>query len=125
MNFFLIDLENWKPSSHDVTLIDDISADDQVHIFFTDTVPYLSLSFLSQLSQNHVRVFYHNAFRGTKNALDFQLSSFLGYLIAQDGLGEHHCYIVSKDTGYDCLADFWKSENISRIDSLEKPREKP
>jgi flagellar biosynthesis GTPase FlhF len=49
---------------------------------------------------------------GSKNALDFQLTTHLGYLI---GKGEHSgaAYrIVSNDTGFDCVVTYWKDKGI-------------
>lgn len=44
--------------------------------------------------------------------MDFQLSSYLGYLIAKNP--EDKYYIVSKDKGYDVLCLFWqKFKNLN------------
>ena len=45
-----------------------------------------------------------------KNSLDFQLSTLLGYLLAS-GLYTH-LYIISNDSGFDALYDFWSSQYI-------------
>ena len=50
---------------------------------------------------------YYQIRRGGKNSLDFQLSTMLGYLLAS-GLYTH-LYIVSNDSGFDALYDFWTS----------------
>ena len=58
-------------------------------------------------------------YAGSGNALDFQLSSYLGYLI---GLGYENAnfYIVSNDKGYDCLCDFW--QNLYNVNVKRLPR---
>lgn len=56
---------------------------------------------------------FHFTFKvktGTKNALDFQLSSYLGMLIGQEQ-GNANYYIVSNDKGYDCICEFWKEQD--------------
>ena len=58
---------------------------------------------------------------GTKNALDFQLTSYLGYLIGQCGMDTSY-YIVSDDKGFEVVADFWREQNISvNCISLKEP----
>ena len=70
--------------------------------------------------------FNSNGFKvkvGTKNALDFQLTSYLGYLIGQYGI-ETNYYIVSKDKGFEAVCDFWKTKYVSvRCISLKKTEE--
>ena len=41
-----------------------------------------------------------------KNALDFQLSTYLGYLIHE--AKDSYFYIISKDNGFKHVVDFWK-----------------
>ena len=48
-----------------------------------------------------------------KNALDFQLSSFLEYTISQSSESckkKASYYIVTKDNGFNCLVDYWKKQ---------------
>lgn len=57
-----------------------------------------------------------------KNALDFQLSSWLGCLIAKNGkeramAGMDTYYVVSNDTGYDPLSKFWAGRGL-RVERL-------
>ncbi len=48
---------------------------------------------------------------GKANALDFQLVSYLGYLIAMAPKNEY--YIVSQDKGFKSAVVFWKDRGIS------------
>ena len=53
------------------------------------------------------------------NALDFQLSSYFGYLI---GTNVDNSFIIySNDTGFDPLIDFWSAYgiNVKRIEENE------
>ena len=45
--------------------------------------------------------------RTGKNAIDFHLSSFLGYLLAKDETETY--FVVSKDNGYQYSFDFWRA----------------
>ena len=47
-----------------------------------------------------------------KNALDFQLSSLLGYVIKENEGYEDEFIIVSRDTGFDAVLEFWKNRGI-------------
>lgn len=48
---------------------------------------------------------------GSKNALDFQLATQLGFLIANRTADQY--YIVSKDKGFDILGGYWKGRGVS------------
>ena len=52
---------------------------------------------------------------GTKNALDFQLSSYLGYIIRENEDKPYNYYIVSKDKGFECIINFWKKKASVRL----------
>ena len=47
----------------------------------------------------------------TKNALDFQLATQLGFLIANKSAEQY--FIVSKDKGFEILSGYWKSRNLN------------
>lgn len=49
-----------------------------------------------------------------KNALDFQLSSHLGYAICKYPHFENFV-IISKDTGFQTLIEFWKKEKDVKV----------
>ena len=56
-----------------------------------------------------VKEIVHN---GSKNALDFILDSWLGYLIHKYGT-EIQYHIVSNDKGFSAIITYWKSLNVS------------
>lgn len=65
---------------------------------------------LYELQRQHVTLKFHETIKG-HNALDFQLTSYLGLLIDRASSTEQtNFYIVSKDKGYTCLNDFWQQE---------------
>lgn len=50
---------------------------------------------------------------GRKNALDFQLSSYLGYLIHENIDNPYDYFIVTKDKGFESLIPYWKKRKIN------------
>ncbi|SFA82088.1 hypothetical protein SAMN05216249_1033 [Acetitomaculum ruminis DSM 5522] len=63
-----------------------------------------------KLMETKANIQYHNVEAGYKNALDFQLSSYPGYVISQNcfnGITNCLYYIVTKDQGFLCLKNFW------------------
>ena len=59
---------------------------------------------------------YFKVHVGGKNALDFQLSTLLGYIVAR---GEHsHAFIISNDRGFDFLHDFWHGNYVEGISTV-------
>ena len=70
----------------------------------------MDLHELYELQRQHVTLKFHETIKG-HNALDFQLTSYLGLLIDRASSTEQtNFYIVSKDKGYTCLNDFWQQE---------------
>ena len=70
----------------------------------------MDLHELYELQRHHVTLIFHETIKG-HNALDFQLTSYLGLLIDRASSTEQtNFYIVSKDKGYTCLSDFWQQE---------------
>lgn len=103
---YLLDYENVR----NLTWINDLTNDDRVIIFYTKNANTLTFDEHAILEKTKAEIEYKKVVIGN-NALDFQLSSYLGFLIGQDFTD--FC-IVSKDCGYDSIIDFWKNEkNIS------------
>lgn len=86
-----------------------------IHVFFSSNIcnqPQITLDLheLYELQRQHVTLKFHETIKG-HNALDFQLTSYLGLLIDRASSTEQtNFYIVSKDKGYTCLNDFWQQE---------------
>ena len=51
---------------------------------------------------------------GTKNALDFQLATYLGYIICENEKAgkEAYYYVVTKDHGFSSLVTYWTKRGI-------------
>ena len=67
-----------------------------------------------KLNETKANIIYHKVAVGTKNALDFQLATYLGYLICgQQREGIHPNYfIVTKDNGFTSLMVYWKAQGV-------------
>lgn len=99
---FLIDYEN--VNSAGLQGIGQVEPEDRVILFYSHTANTLSFELMDEmLSANVVpeRVLLSHT---GKNALDFQLVTFLGYLIARGQADEY--FIISKDEGYRSAIDF-------------------
>ncbi len=108
MAIFLIDYEN--VSSAGLDGLETRAEQDRVCIFYTENADRLTFDAHRRLMESGAQVSYHKVESGSKNALDFQLSSYLGYLI--HGAPEESYYIISKDSGFDSVLRFWTKESI-------------
>lgn len=109
---YLVDTENvgstWKE------LLPAKANADQILLFFTDNSPYVSYNDLQLILQ------YPNQFEMIKcnpgkNGLDFQLVSYLGYLLKTASKSNY--IIVSNDCGFDAVVKFWQDRGMSVIRS--------
>lgn len=112
---YLIDYENVKS----LTGIAELSNSDSVIVFYTKNANTLTFDDLFVIQGTEIKIECKQVATGN-NALDFQLSTYLGFLIGQNFTD--FC-IVSKDKGYDSIINFWKNEKgitIQRRNSLSK-----
>lgn len=106
---YLIDFEN--VTSAGISGIQKLTKDDKVYIFYTVNASNMSFAAHMNLLSSPAEVIYYNVTSGGKNALDFQLSSFLGYLISR-GEDKDFC-IISNDRGYDHVKSFWEKSGLA------------
>lgn len=110
---FFVDYENVSISGLDgVTKLD---ANDEVYIFYSTNADKLTFGLHRRLNETKAKIHYKNVIKGSKNALDFQLASLLGYTIRENmdsNNGTIFYYIVSKDLGFSCLENFWEKTDI-------------
>jgi len=107
---FLIDFEN--VGDEGLNGFFDLNNDDIIDLFFTDKSNKIKIDFIDKYLKeeskpilNFIKVSYG------PQALDLQLSSYLGSIIAKDNDNEVEYMIVSKDKGYDHVIEFWKNLN--------------
>ena len=108
-SYYLVDYENTKQKG-----IEDISylkEGDNLIVFYSVVCDNIPLSLVEKLNKIGVKLSAIKAKVGTKNALDFQLASYLGYLIKEFGSNAQY-YIVSNDKGNECLCDFWSNFGV-------------
>lgn len=102
MNYFLVDFENVKTDG--IKKLVGTKKGDKI-ITFSENCKNISLDIIENIKEQNIKLSYYKADTGTKNALDFQLSSYLGYLIGKKGDSAKY-HIVSNDKGYDCLCSY-------------------
>ncbi len=103
MSCYLVDFENVRTDG--IKNMTGLKAADEVLIFYSEQCKNISLDIFSNLTKLNVSTSCFKVNVGTKNALDFQLSSYLGYRIG-NGSDNISYYIVSNDKGFDCICDF-------------------
>jgi len=111
MSIFLIDYENVSASGLDG--LETRSSNDAIYIFYTENADRLTFDAHQRLLESAAKIYYVKVETGTKNALDFQLVTYLGYLIRENPAYSY--YIISKDNGFDSVLHFWKKQNISLL----------
>ena len=118
---YLIDTEN-VGSTWTSLLKNDDRID--LFIFVTANAKNLNYSLLREITENRRRnnIKIIDCEVG-KNSLDFYLSSYLGYLIGKDKHSEY--VIVSQDTGYDHIVEYWKKEGVQTRKINTKPEPEP
>ena len=104
MRIFLIDYEN--VNSCGLAGISRLNAEDRVILFYSQSANTLNFDILDEIMQSPVRTEKVNLNQSGKNALDFQLVTYLGYLIARQEADDF--YIISRDMGYVATQQFCK-----------------
>lgn len=121
---FLVDSENVNDNW--LMLFDMADEDDEIVVFYTKKSPHMSyMSVIRLMENNKINIRFEESYEGT-NALDFQLVSYMGYLMGCTGsFSENKCdaasaescadeyIIMSNDTGYDPAVRFWKDKGYS------------
>lgn len=121
---FLVDSENVNDNW--LMLFDMADEDDEIVVFYTKKSPHMSyMSVIRLMENNKINIRFEKSYEGT-NALDFQLVSYMGYLMGCGGAcSENECdaasaetgadeyIIMSNDTGYDPAVRFWKDKGYA------------
>ena len=110
---FLVDFENVKSAGLNGIL--GLTEDDTVCFFYSENAETMTFGLHRRLTETKANVQYQKVEVGVKNALDFQLSSYLGYVVSQNmaaGLEHVTYYIVTNDRGFACLKTYWKKRSV-------------
>lgn len=106
MSVFLVDYEN----THSLSGIATLSKDDKVVIFYSQNANSLTFDTHKRIMESSATVEYKYVGTGSQNALDFQLSTYLGYLVSAHKDSDEKIVIVSRDKGFNNVVSFWKHE---------------
>ncbi len=104
---YLIDTENVRTVW--TLLLDRMTENDKIFVFYTmnsGNVSYEDLNGVISSGKNVQLIQCHTG----KNGLDFQLVSYLGYLIKGNENADY-C-IISDDSGYDAVIKFWEGRDV-------------
>lgn len=114
--YFLIDYENVHTGG--LTGLEELSKSDTVYVFYSENADSLTFEVMQSFSRCRAKTKYIKVGTDGQNALDFQLSSFVGYLIGKDS--DARCYIVSLDKGYTNVLYFWSGmeKHVSLIPNI-------
>ncbi len=105
---YLVDLENVSNSGF--VGIGNLKEDDELIIFYSEKNSTINMETHKKLAETSAKIEYHCITAGGKNALDFQLSSYLGYLVSENAEGEF--FIISKDKSFDFVVNFWAQKEV-------------
>jgi len=109
MATYIIDYEN--VSVDGMKGLSNLTAEDNLYIFYSEKADRMTFDLYRRLSECRARQEFFRASVGTKNALDFQLVSILGYKVARDEKAAF--VIVSRDKGFDCVVKLWASRGVT------------
>lgn len=120
--YYLIDYEN--VGSEGFKGCGKLRETDIIHLFYTDNSRKIDLDIIND--HGEAKLVTHKVPTGNQSA-DMHLGSYLGYLIGKECTGQHEEYkivVISKDTGFDHIIEFWKAEENVKISRNEKISEK-
>ena len=106
--FYLVDFENVK--NEGMLGLENLSEEDMLIIFYSKNVNTISINNHIKLEKTKFKKEYIETKVATNNALDFQLVSYLGFLIAK--YPDSSYAIISKDRGFEAVIHFWKEKEI-------------
>lgn len=109
MATYMIDYENVKTGG--LNGISRLTEADRVIIFYSENANRLTFDLHRRLMESKASIEYREVTVGGHNALDFQLVTYLGYLIAQDRCGQY--LIISNDRGFEHVINFWRKDGLS------------
>ena len=108
MAIYLIDFENVH--SDGLKGIEQLAENDVCYVFYSEHAGVLTFNIHKKIIDSKAKIYYVEAQVGMKNALDFQLVSYLGYMIREDQ--EAYYCVISNDRAFALVADFWKNKGV-------------
>lgn len=108
MTKYLVDYENVKCDG--LEGISQLDENDYVFVFYSINADRITIDLHHMINQSKAHIQFCNVSVGSKNALDFQLATALGYLIAENKKDKF--VIVTKDKDYSVVSSFWRQQDI-------------
>lgn len=121
---YFVDYENVSKAG--LKGVEDLGRKDKVYIFYSAYSNSLTFNEHASLMKAKAEIIYFEVRTTGKNALDFQLASFVGYILGQSE--RNVCYIISKDQGFANVVNFWRTKGAQiqiASDISLTPRNKP
>ena len=114
---YLMDLENVQ--SEGFKGCEELREEDIIHIFYTENSKKVDLDIVANHGKAHLETIKVAA---GKQSLDMHLVSYLGFLIGLDKEKLDEYVVISKDTDFDNVINFWKQSGIqvSRRHRIDK-----
>lgn len=109
MSTYLVDFENVGVGGMDG--VEKLSDHDRVVIFYGKQAAAVPFERHIEIASSRAEVRYIKVDKTGKNFLDFQLSSYCGYLIGSTA--EKDFIIISRDNGFGSMEDFWDGKEMS------------
>lgn len=98
----LVDYEN--VCNEGLAYVDKLTEENKVVIFFSKNANHMTFQTHQKLMESKASIEYLEVTVGGRNALDFQLSTYLGYLAGKREVEEY--FIISKDNGFKHVESF-------------------
>jgi len=116
--YYLIDYEN--VGKEGFSGCEKLTGTDYIHLFYTENNNKIDLDILN--NHGEAAIITHKVAAGKQSA-DIHLSSYLGYFIGINQGKECSYIIISKDTDFDKVIEFWKAEKkvkVSRAQNIKQ-----
>ena len=103
MTVYLVDFENVRSAG--LKGVENLDEEDKVIIFYSKNADAITFDVHMLLSKSKAEIETYMIIRGGRNSLDFQLSTYLGYLVMENRY--RNIVIISADKGFLCAINFW------------------
>ncbi|MBQ3543743.1 MAG: hypothetical protein IJA34_01960 [Lachnospiraceae bacterium] len=117
MTVYLVDFENVRSAG--IKGVDKLNPEDKVVIFYSKNADAITFEAHKLLSLSSAEVETFMISKGGRNSLDFQLATYLGYLVMENKY--NNIVIISKDKGFLFAIEFWnENQDICNADIFIK-----
>lgn len=118
MAIYLIDFENVH--SDGLKGIEKLERNDECYIFYSEHAGVLTFNMHKKITESRAKIYYVEAQVGMKNALDFQLVSYLGYMLREKPKAAY-C-LISNDKAFELVSKFWQAKGVNVTSAVSLDR---